>query len=71
MTAAMTWMVNVLREITSLFVDDGWLALSILAVVALAAGLSLVAGSSVAAGGVLLFGCLSVLVANVVKAAQR
>jgi uncharacterized membrane protein YdjX (TVP38/TMEM64 family) len=67
----MTAIKGMLQEIAGLFVDDGWLALSILAVVALAAGVSLVPGASLVAGGVLLFGCLGALVANVVNAAQR
>jgi uncharacterized membrane protein YdjX (TVP38/TMEM64 family) len=63
--------VNALREIAGLFVDDGWLALSIVAVVALAAAISLLPGASLAAGGLLLFGCLGALALNVFRAAQR
>ena len=59
-----------LRELAGLFVDDGRLAVSVLAVIALAAFDALAAGASLAAGAVLLFGCLAVLLANVVKAAQ-
>ena len=66
----MTAIAHLLREVAGLFVDDGWLALAILAVVALAGIISLVHGASLAAGGVLLFGCLGVLVANVIKAAR-
>ena len=62
---------GLLRELAGLFVDDGRLALSVLAVVALAAILSLVPGASLASGGVLVLGCLGALIANVVKAARR
>jgi uncharacterized membrane protein YdjX (TVP38/TMEM64 family) len=61
---------DMLQEIAGLFVDDGWLALSILVIVALAAAISLLPGASLAAGGVLLFGCLVALVTNVTRAAR-
>ena len=67
----MTAIMNLLRELAGLFVDDGRLALSVLAVVGLAAILSLVPGASLAAGAVLVLGCLGALIANVVKAARR
>ena len=66
----MSAIVHWLWEVAGLFVDDGWLALAILAIVALAGIMSLVHGASLAAGGVLLFGCLGALVANVTKAAR-
>jgi hypothetical protein len=65
----MTAIMSLLRELAGLFVDDGRLALSVLAVVALAAILSRVPGAPLAAGAVL--GCLGALIANVVKAARR
>jgi hypothetical protein len=65
-------LITVFRELTGLFVDDGSLALAILAVIIIAA---LIAAAmpdvQLAAGAVLLFGCLGVLVANVLRAAQR
>jgi len=67
----MTAIMSLLRELAGLFVDDGRLALSVLAVVALAAIIALVPGASLAAGGVLLFGCLAALIVNVVTAARR
>jgi len=67
----MTAIMSLFRELAGLFVDDGRLALSVLAVVALAAILSLVPGASLASGGVLVLGCLGALIANVVKAARR
>ena len=61
-----------LRELAGLFVDDGSLALAILAVIG-AAGLlaTLMPALPLAAGAVLLFGCLGVLFANVLRAARR
>jgi uncharacterized membrane protein YdjX (TVP38/TMEM64 family) len=66
----MTAVAHLLREVAGLFVDDGRLALAILAVVVLAGIISLVPGASLAAGGVLLFGCLGALVVNVIRAAR-
>jgi hypothetical protein len=61
----------VFRELTGLFVDDGALALQIIAVVVLAAiAAVLVPVAHVAAGPVLVIGCLAVLIANVVRAAR-
>ncbi|HLH91201.1 MAG TPA: hypothetical protein VKX28_22335 [Xanthobacteraceae bacterium] len=67
----MKMVVTAWRELIGLFVDDGRLALSIVAVVVIAALLSLVPGAALAAGGVLMFGCLGVLIANVVRASPR
>jgi hypothetical protein len=62
----------VLRELSGLFVDDGSLALQIVGVVVLAA-LSeiLIPDIQMAAGGILLLGCLGVLLANVARAGER
>jgi hypothetical protein len=55
-----------------LFVEDGALALAIVGIVALSVIVSAVLRDvPIAAGGVLLFGCLLVLFANVARAAQR
>jgi hypothetical protein len=62
---------NVARELAGLFVDDGWLALAILGVVALAAIFSALVSDPLATGAVLLLGCLGVLVANVATTAGR
>jgi hypothetical protein len=68
----MSGLMSVLRQFGGLFVEDGWLALAILCVVALAAMLALLMPRlSLAAGGILLFGCLGVLLANVIRAAQH
>jgi hypothetical protein len=68
----MNVLIAVLRELIGLFVDDGSLALMILAVVMLAGILAtLMPDFQLAAGAVLLFGCLGVLLANVARAARR
>jgi hypothetical protein len=58
-------------EFLGLFVEDGSLALGIVAVVAVAASLSALAISPVAVGVVLLLGCLGVLVENVLRARRN
>jgi hypothetical protein len=61
----------IVREVIGLFVD-GWLAAAIIAVVALAGvAAALVPNVPSAAGGILLLGCLGVLVANVLAAVRR
>jgi hypothetical protein len=62
---------NIVRELAGLFVDDGWLALAILGVVAFAAVVSTLVLDQLATGVVLLLGCLGVLVADVAAAVQR
>ena len=68
----MNILVTVIRELIGLFIDDGALALAILAVVVLA-GLfvAVVPSIPLAGGGILLFGCLGVFVANVLRASNR
>jgi hypothetical protein len=62
----------ILREVAGLFVDDGSLALAILAVVAVAAFLAVVLKvSALAVGLVLLGGCVAVLIENVIRTAHR
>jgi hypothetical protein len=62
----------VLRELAGLFVDDGSLALQIVAIVVLATiSATLVPEAPFAAGCILLLGCLVVLFMNVVRAGQR
>ncbi|HXQ07946.1 MAG TPA: hypothetical protein VN831_24750 [Bradyrhizobium sp.] len=68
----MNVLIAVLRELIGLFVDDGSLALMILAVVMLAGILAtLTPDLNLVAGALLLFGCLGVLLANVARAARR
>jgi len=62
---------SIVRELAGLFVDDGWLALAILGVVAFAAIVSMLVADPLATGAVLLLGCLGVLVANVASAARH
>ena len=68
----MTMLLGILEELTGLFVEDGALALAIVAVVALA-GISAALAPNVpwASGGILLLGCLAVLFVNVMKAPRR
>ena len=62
----------VFREVAGLFIEDGSLALEIIAVVVLAGVLArLLPDSPAVAGGILLIGCLAVLGANVARAARR
>jgi uncharacterized membrane protein YdjX (TVP38/TMEM64 family) len=68
----MSALISLLRPITGLFVDDGWLAFAILCIVALAAFFALfMPGLPLMAGGILLFGCIATLLADVVRAAQH
>jgi hypothetical protein len=68
----MTMLVTTSRMLIGLFVDDGSLALAILVVVLLAGILAtLMPNAPLVAGSLLLIGCLAVLFANVMKAAQR
>ena len=62
----------VFREVAGLFVEDGSLALEIVAIVMLAGFLAhLLPDRPSVAGGILLFGLLGVLGANVARAARR
>ena len=68
----MSPLASVFRGLIGLFLDDGSLALAVLAVVVLAGVARVVAPEfPLQAGAVLLFGCLGVLMANVVLAARR
>jgi len=68
----MTALAMILRELAGLFVDDGALALAILAIVAVAAVISLaLPDAPLLAGAVLTVGCPGVLLLNVMRAARR
>jgi hypothetical protein len=68
----MNTLVAVLRELIGLFVDDGALAVEIIAVVIVAAvATALLPNIPSMAGGILLIGCLGVLFANAVTAGRR
>jgi uncharacterized membrane protein YdjX (TVP38/TMEM64 family) len=65
----MTILATAFRMLVGLFVDDGSLALAIIVIVLLSSVIAnLIPDMPLAAGAVLLFGCLGVLFANVMKA---
>jgi hypothetical protein len=65
-------MTMLLRELAGLFVDDGALALAIIAVVVLAAiAAMLIPDVPLMAGAALLFGCLATLYASVARSNHR
>jgi hypothetical protein len=67
----MITLTNMLRELAGLFVDDGALALAIIAVVGFAGMVvTLMLQASLAAGAVLLLGCLGVLFSSAVIAGR-
>ena len=62
----------ILRELVGMFIDDEFLAIAVLAVVGLAAILAFwVAASQLVVGGVLLVGCIGVLISSVLKARKK
>jgi hypothetical protein len=64
-------MTLLLRELAGLFVDDGALALAIIAVVVLTGiAAMLMPDVPLAAGAILLFGCLAALVVSVARAGR-
>jgi uncharacterized membrane protein YdjX (TVP38/TMEM64 family) len=68
----MTALATVLRELVGLFVDDGALALAIIAIVAIAGIMAtLLPGAPLVAGAALLFGCLGALLVNAARAGRR
>jgi hypothetical protein len=67
----MNLLATVFRELAGLFVDDGTLALEIVAVVVLAAiSANLIPEIPLVTGGILLLGCLGVLFTNVIRAGR-
>jgi hypothetical protein len=69
---SMSALMGIFRQLAALFVDDGWLALATLSIVALATVIAfLMPRLSLAAGAILLFGSLGVLLVNVIRAAQH
>ena len=65
----MTVLTNALRELAGLFVDDGALALVIIAVVFLTGVVAtLLPEVPLVVGGILLFGCLTALLSSVARA---
>jgi hypothetical protein len=68
----MSALANALSVLMRLFIDDGSLAIAILAVVILSGGMAMLdPGQPLVAGIFLLGGCLAVLAANVMRAGQR
>jgi len=68
----MNMLAAMIRELFGLFVDDGSLALGVLAVVLLAAvSTALVPDLPLATGAILLLGCLGALLVNLARAARR
>jgi hypothetical protein len=68
----MTALANGLKIIAQLFVDDGALAIAIVAVVALSAVVAtLTPGRAIIAGVLLLNGCLVVLFCNVMSTVRK
>jgi hypothetical protein len=68
----MRTLIAILREVAGLFVDDGSLALAILAVVGVAAFLAIILKvSALAVGLVLLSGCAAVLIENIIRTVRR
>jgi hypothetical protein len=62
-------LIGALQELSGLFVEDGALALAIVAVVGICT--LLVPSATWATGAILLFGCIGVLFINVMKAQRR
>jgi hypothetical protein len=68
----MTALSAIWHELAGLFIDDGSLAVAILAVVLISGFFAIVApGIPLAAGAILLFGTLGVLLENVLRARPR
>ena len=68
----MKTLINIFRELTGLFIDDGLFALTIIVVLVLAAIIAAIAPAvPIAAGVVLLVGCLGVLLGNVTRTGIR
>jgi uncharacterized membrane protein YdjX (TVP38/TMEM64 family) len=68
----MMTLANMLRELAGLFVDDGALALAIIAIVVVAGILAiLLPDVPLAAGSILLFGCLGALLSSVARPDRR
>ncbi|MBI1417804.1 MAG: hypothetical protein GC146_11325 [Limimaricola sp.] len=68
----MSFALSVLKELFSLFVDDGNLALQVLVLIAAVTALVRLAGlAPLAAGMLLLLGCLAILAVSLRRALRR
>lgn len=61
----------ILRELFGLFVDDEFLALAVLGVVAMAGLLIWLGTPQLLVGGLLLAGCVAVVMASALKASRK
>lgn len=61
----------ILRELFGLFVDDEFLALGVLVVVALTGLLAWIAAPQLLVGGLLLAGCVAVVMSSALKASRK
>ncbi len=62
----------ILHEVVGLFIDDEFMAIAVLAVVAVAAALSvLLPGWPLVVGGILIVGCVAVLVVSALRAGLK
>lgn len=67
----MSALVAIIKELIGLFIDDGSLAIAIVAVVLLSAMLAAVDAPSLVTGLLLLVGSLAVLLENVLRATRK
>ena len=67
----MSAIIGLLKELAGLFVDDGALALALVAVIGVAAVFAAIMPGALAAGAVLIAGSIAVLFVNVAAAARR
>ena len=67
----MTLLTGILRELAGLFIDDEFLAIAILVVVAIVAVLTLAGAQPLFAGAILICGNLLILAISVLRTARR
>lgn len=68
----MSKLTSAFRELAGIFIDDEFLAVAILVVVALAAGFAFMLGAPhLLTGALLLFGCVAVLVSSCIRASRK
>jgi len=66
----MTMLKEIMAELIAMFMGDARLTLAVIAIVAAAAVIKLAGIDSLGAGGILLFGCLGLLIENVHRSAR-
>lgn len=67
----MSALVSIARELIGLFIDDGSLAVAIIAVVILSVMSAGVDAPGPVTGGVLFFGCLIAVLENILRATRK